>query len=178
MNLKELPAKKTVKLLALVLTSLLIASVSAAVYYSMNMQPTVTIDQAVVYFEEGSDTGYVSLGTNSTYVSLTLKAYPNVTLTYDDPLNLTNTDASAHNVRLRHVSITPDGTADVANFTFINFTLNSVDFDYTVSGNNWNTPSDMSYQSLGATTEWVVKVETKAVAGAMDAISEIGRAHV
>jgi len=175
MNWKELPAKKTVKLLALVLTSLLIASVSAAVYYSMSMVPTVTIAQAAVIFEAGADDSSsacnVTVGTNSTYASLSLKAYPNATLTYTEPLNISNTDtSSAKNVRLSHVSITPDGTTDVANFTFINFTLNSQDFDYTVSGNDWQTPSDMSYQSLGASTEWAVMIETRAVAGATSGI--------
>lgn len=171
MEIRKMLFRKEMKLVTLLLTAMLIASASAAVYYSLSMTSTVTIDQAVVYFEEGSDAGYVSLGTNNTYVSLSLSAYPNVTLTYDDPLNITNTDSSAHEVRLRHVSVTPaSGNADVGNFTFINFTLNGVDFDYTTSGNNWNTPSDMSYQSLGATTEWAVKVETRAVAGATDGI--------
>jgi len=170
MNWKELPAKKTMKLLTLLLTSLLIASVSAAVYYSMVMEPTVTIYTAAVIFEAGADDSSnacnVTVDTDPTYVSLALKAYPNVTLTYTEPLNISNTDNSAHNVYLSHVSITPDGTADVANFTFINFTLNSQDFDYTVSGNNWQTPSDMSPQSLPASTEWIVTIETRAAAGA------------
>jgi len=179
MNWKELPAKKTVKLLTLLLTSLLIASVSAAVYYSMSMVPTVTIAQAAVIFEAGADDSStacnVTVGTNSTYASLSLKAYPNATLTYTEPLNISNTDASsAKNVRLSHVSITPNATTDVANFTYINFTLiqpngNPVagsDFDYTVSGNNWQAPSDMTYASLAASTEWAVMIETRAVAGA------------
>jgi len=183
LNWKELPAKKTVKLLALVLTSLLIASVSAAVYYSMSMVPTVTIAQAAVIFEVGADDTSnacnVTVDTDPTYASLALKAYPNATLTYTEPLNISNTDTtSAHMVRLSHVSIDPNATADVANFTFINFTLiqpngNPVagsDFDYYTSGNNWTAPSDMTYTSLGASTEWAVKIETRAVAGASTGI--------
>jgi len=163
--------RKTLDLIVLLMISVFVISASAAVYYSIEMQPTVTIDQAVVYFEEGSDAGYVSLGANSTYVSLALSAYPNVTLTYDDPLNITNTDSSAHYVRLRHVSITPtSGNADVGNFTFINFTLNGVDFDYTTTGDNWDAWPTMGDQSLAATTEWAVKIETRAAAGATDAI--------
>jgi hypothetical protein len=106
------------------------------------------------------------------YVSLAIKAYPNATLVYEEPLNISNTDSSAHNIRLRHVSISPtSGSASISNFTFINFTLNSVNFDYTTTGDTWNTPSDMSYQSLPGNTEWSVKVETKAAAGATEAIS-------
>ncbi len=168
-------------MLILTLISIIVVSVSAATYYSVVMEPTVTISQATVIFEQGDDwpTGS-SMGTNSTYVSLAIKAYPNATLTYDEPLNISNTDGSAHNVRLRHVSITPtSGAASVSNFTFINFTLiqpdgNPVtgsDFDYTTSGDTWSTPSDMTYQSIGATSEWAVKIETKAAAGATDALT-------
>jgi len=171
--MRELLSKKPVKFLTLLLTAMLVASASAAVYYSLSMQPTVTISQATVIFEQGGDwpTGS-SLGTNSTYVSLAIKAYPNATLTYDEPLNISNTDSSAHDVRLRHVSIAPaSASASVSNFTFINFTLNSVDFDYTTTGDTWNTPSDMSYQSLSDNTEWALKIETKAAAGATDALT-------
>lgn len=173
MDVRKIRYKRPLKLLTLLVTSMLIATASAAVYYSMNMQPTVTISQATVIFEEGTDWPGGSMGTNSTYVSLTIKAYPNATLTYDEPLKIKNTDlSSAHNVRLRHISITPaSGSASVSNFTFIDFTLNSVDFDYTTTGDAWNTPSDMAYQSLPANTAWAVKIETKAAAGATDALT-------
>jgi len=179
-ELREILSKKPVKFLTLLLTAMLIATASAAVYYSINMQPTVTISQATVIFEQGDDWPGGSMGTNSTYVSLTIKAYPNATLTYDEPLNISNTDSSAHNVRLSHVSITPaSASASVSNFTFINFTLiqpngNPVtgsDFDYTTSGDTWSTPSDMTYQSLAGNTDWAVKIETRAAAGATDALT-------
>lgn len=151
---------------------MLISSVSAAIYFSLTVQPTVTITQASVVFEQGDDwPSGSSMGDNSTYVLLSLKAYPNATLTYEEPLNISNIDSSAHNVRLRHVSITPASGSSVSNFVFINFTLNGVGFDYVVSGTNWVTPSDMSYQSLSASTEWALKVETKAVAGATDGVT-------
>jgi len=171
---------KSIKMMILTLISLLVVSASAAVYYSLVMEPTVTISQATVSFEQGDDwpTGS-SMGTNSTYVSLAIKAYPNATLTYDEPLNISNTDGSAHDIRLRHVSITPASGSSVSNFTFINFTLiqpngNPVtgsNFDYTTSGDTWTTPSDMTYQSLGANIEWAVKIETKAAAGATGALT-------
>jgi len=172
MDFKKLPFKKSLRLLTLFLTSMLIATASAAVYYSMNMQVTVTISQATVIFEEGSDwpTGS-EMGANSTYVSLSIKAYPNVTLTYEEPLNISNTGSSARNVKLKHVSITPASGDGVSNFTFINFTLNGVDFDYTTTGNTWNTPSDMTYQLLSGNTEWRVKIETRAAAGAIEGLT-------
>lgn len=171
---------KSVKMLILTLMSIVVVSVSAITYYSVVMEPTVSISQAVISFVQGDDwTTGSSMGTNNTYVSLDISAYPNATLTYEELVNISNTDASVHNVRLSHVSIIPNGIPSVANFTFINFTLiqpdgNPVagsDFDYTTSGNSWNTPSAMGYQNLAASTQWVVKIETRAAAGASDGIS-------
>jgi hypothetical protein len=181
-NLRELPAKKTVKLLALVLTSLLIASVSAAVYYSMFMEPKVTTAAADVYFVAGGDStaaGATGYGTNGTWVRLaSLKAYPNVTLTYEEAINITNGGSGWHEIRLRHSSISPNGTSDVGNFTSITFKLIAAngtqvggDFSYTVTGNNWNAPSDMFYQGIPAGETWAVRVETVAVSGALPDIS-------
>ena len=168
MNLKGIPFKKPVKLVILLMTSLLIAGASATIYYSMNMRPTVTITTAKVRFDQGTDWpgGSSSLSSDKTFVTLDINAYPNATLTYDEPLVINNTDGSAHQVRLSHVSITPNASASVSNFTFINFTLNGVDFDYTTSDDNWNAPDDMTYQNMPQNTEWAVKIETKAAAGA------------
>jgi hypothetical protein len=157
---------------------MLIATASAAVYYSLTIVPTVTISAAPVRFVQGKDWPSNSLmGTNSTSVSLALKAYPNATLTYQQPLNISNTDTSAHSVRLRHVSITPaSGSASVSNFTFINFTLIQPNgttvssFDYTTSGKNWTTPL-MSYQNLAENTEWTVEIQTRAAAGATNGLT-------
>lgn len=164
---------KSVKMLILMLMSLIIISASAAVYYSMTMQPTVTIAEAVVRFDQGSDWTDAggSMGTNNTYVSLSIKAYPNATLTYDQPIIINNTDSAAHDVRLSHVSITPASGNSVSNFTLIRFTLNSVTFEYTTTTDTWNTPTDMSYQTLPANTEWDLKIETEAAAGATDALT-------
>jgi len=156
---------------------MLIASASAAVYYSLTMEPKVTISQASVQFAQGSDWSKVagSIGTNNTWCSLSLKAYPNATLTYEQPLNISNTAGTSKNIKLRHVSISPDsGDASVSNFTFVKFVLldasgNAVSggsFNYTTSGDTWNLPSSMSYKTIPATTEWTVWIETKAAAGA------------
>jgi len=165
--------------LTLLLTSMLIATASAAVYYSMIMQPVVTITGAVIVFAQGDDWPSGStMGTNNTWVSLALNAYPNATLTYEEPLNVSNTDSADHSFRLRHVSITPpNGNPDVGNFTFINFVVKNAagnsqaSFNYTRTGNNWNTPSTTSYMILPANTQWIIYVETKAAAGAAEDIA-------
>ncbi|NWF97259.1 MAG: hypothetical protein HXY34_14065 [Candidatus Thorarchaeota archaeon] len=113
------------------------------------------------------------MGANATWVSLALKAYPNATLTYEQPLNVSNTDSVSHTFRLRHVSITPaSGQPEIGNFTFINFIVmdtagvSQASFNYTITGTTWNTPSPTSYLTLPGSTQWIIYVETKATAGA------------
>jgi len=95
MQLKGIALKKEMKLLGLLLTSLLIASASAAVYYSMEMRSNVTTATPFVKFTAGNDSteaGAAYYATDGTYVQLAgLKAYPNATLTYDQAINITNT---------------------------------------------------------------------------------------
>jgi len=138
------------------------------------MQPVVSITSAAVFFVSGNDgTGVANLGANSTYVSLALKAYPNITLTYEQPLNISNTDGVSHTFRLRHISITPaNGDAQVGNFTFVNFVVQNTagvaqgSFNYTTNILDWNTPSAMSPMTLPANTQWIIYIETRAVGGA------------
>jgi hypothetical protein len=180
LNIRNVRVRKSAKFLILLLISLIIALANAAIFYSLSMQPSVSISSAgKVIFVSGSDFPAGSLlGTPATWVYLNLTAYPNATLTYEQPLNISNTDtADSHNFRLRHVAITPaSGTASVGNFTFINFVvLNTTgvsqgSFNYTVSGTNWALPSTTSYLSLPASTEWIIYVQTQAVAGASSGI--------
>jgi hypothetical protein len=174
LNLKKITRKRSLSLIILLIASSLIATASAAVYYSMVMQPSVTVSNATISFAQGNDWPAGStLGSNSTWVSLTLKAYPNATLYYDQPLNITNTDAASHTFRLRHISITPaSGTSSVGNFTFFNFVVENTagtsqaSFNYTTTGNTWTTPASTAYLTLPANTQWIIYVETRAAASA------------
>jgi hypothetical protein len=180
MNLKKISSKKSITLLTLILASILISTASAAVYYSMIAQPAVTITAAPIVFAQGNDWPSDStLGSNGTWVSLALKAYPNATLAYDQPLNVSNTDSSSHTFRLRHVSITPaSGNSQVSNFTSINFVVENTagtaqaSFNYTTGGTTtWTTPSTTSYLTLPAGTQWIIYVSTVATAGANSGIT-------
>jgi hypothetical protein len=173
-EIRRVQLLKRSTLITLVLASALIATAFAAVYYSLTMQPDVTITPATISFAQGADwpTGS-TLGANSTWARLALKAYPNATMVYEKPVNISNTDTSAHTFRLRHVSITPaTGTASVSNFTFIRFVIRNTvgasqaSFNYTTSTDTWTTPSTTGYLSLPASTQWAVYVETKAAANA------------
>jgi hypothetical protein len=182
MNLGKITVKKPLKLLVILLSWMIVATASAAVYYSMYMEPSVTTSVADVCFVAGGDSGAAGAtgyAANGTWVRLaSLKAYPNCTVTYDEAINITNQGSSWHEFRLRHSSISPDGTSDVANFTSIKFQLFAPngtqyggDFAYTVTGNNWNAPANMAYQGIPAGEEWAILAEIEAVAGAWAGIT-------
>jgi hypothetical protein len=156
---------------------MLVVAASAAIYYTMLAQSAATVGTASVYFTAGEDSsGILTLGTNDTFASLSLSAYPNVTLYYDQAVNLTAT--AAKQVRLRHVSISPgDSDPSVSNFTSIVFRLIKADgteagsLSYTATGTNWDEPTQTSYANIGAGEEWIIEVETKATAGANTGVS-------
>jgi len=153
---------------------MLVATVGAIAYYSMTMQPSITVNAAPVRFASGGDwTSGSLLGDNGTWVRLAFKAYPNATFIYEDPLNLTNVDTSSHQFRLRHVSITPaTGNQQVSNFTAINFVVKNNagtvqgSFNYTTTIDTWNTPSTTTWFTLPASAKWIIYVETKGAAKA------------
>jgi len=173
---RETLSKKPLKFLTLLLTAMLIATASAAVYYSLSMQPSVTISEAVVKFVAGTDWPGGNMGVNGTWCTISLKAYPNATLTYDEPLNLSNTAGSNKTFHLTYQSGLVDGWS-AANWTFVNFTIMDAsgsavsggDFDFYTTGTGaataWQTPT-MSDLEIPATTQWTIKVETKAAEGA------------
>ena len=164
--------RKYLDLMVLLMISVFVITASALVYYSLPMVSSTTVTAAVVAFKGGADwDASWTMGTNNTHCSLALKAYPNATLTYEEPLNLTNsgTDVS---IRLRTVSISPaSGNQQVNNFTFINFTLYDEtgtfkgSLNYTTTGNDWSTPT-MGFTAMDANDEWYMVIQTKAEAGA------------
>jgi hypothetical protein len=55
MEIKKMLFRKEMKLVTLLLTSLLIASASAATYLSLTITSTISVYKSNVYFVEGSD---------------------------------------------------------------------------------------------------------------------------
>lgn len=168
--------RKSLDLIVLLVISMLIIAASAAIYYAMLAQTTATVAVASVYFSTGDDSsGILTLGDNDTYASLSLDAYPNVTLYYDQAVNLTAT--AAKDVQLRHVSINPNDPS-VSNFTSVVFRLIQADgtevgtLTYTTTGDVWTEPATPTgYVAIGAGEEWTIKVEIKAAAGANTGVS-------
>jgi hypothetical protein len=158
--------KRPIKLLALLLTSMLIATTSAATYYSLVMQPQVTTATPMIKFSSGIDTPSGSI-VNNAYCLLALNSYPNATLTYGDAVNLTNTDsAKAHSVQLTPISIWPNSTTKAGNWTSIKFYLFAqnntqiTSLSYTQSGGIWTSSGTTSYYSIPPSQVWYIEVQT------------------
>jgi len=173
MEIRKILSRKEMKLVTLLLTSLLIASGSAAVYYSLSMTSTITTYPAAVWFEKGVDNGTagVSLSASKTVATLTLlRAYPNATYTYTDPLRVRNNGSVPYLIRLRPVSLSGNDTE----FVFVKFLLRNgtsessptlLTLDYECNGTDWTIPSTTSQVSIPANnpdTEWAITVLTKA----------------
>ncbi len=163
---------KSVKMLILTLMSILVVSVSAATYYSLIMTSTAVVYKSNVYFKVGADNGtkglVVTLGSQNTTVTLTgIRAYPNVTFTYTNPVIVRNnaTSGSAPSIRLAP-STDPSGNAD--DFEFIRFLLNATNvgdrrwLNYTSNGATWSSTGTSSWVSLPNNTEWSIVIMTKA----------------
>ena len=161
--------KKWLDFLVLLLVSTIVVSVSAAVYYSLNMTSTITTAANDVYFVEGpdNDTAGVTIFNDAKSATLSLlKAYANMTMTYDDPIRVRNNNTgTAFTVRLRPIS--RSGGAQY--FSFICFTLNTttpVSLNYTSNGASWTDPSATDFVTVNANTEYRVTVQTMASATA------------
>lgn len=175
--IKDIRLKKSTKFLILLLTSILVGTANAAIFYSLTMQPQVTVSTPVIKFAIAPDEPLGST-VHDAWCCLTAKSYPNATLTYEKAVYLNNTDdVNSHSFRLRCVSITPEnGTSDVANWDSIKFLVyNSSGYvfslDFIVSGNNWTlSPSSgqTNYYSIPKSTGWWIRLETLSPATASE----------
>jgi len=172
-NLRGKPIKRSLKFLTLLLTSMLIASVSAAMYYSLTMSSTIAVYQAEVYFVVGGDNGtkglVVTINSPKTTATLTgLRAYPNASFTYTDPVRVRNNGSVTAQLRL-----SPDvnPSANPEDFVYVKFQLYAATagdrkwLNYTSNGVSWTSPSgptSWTTTGIGASAEWPIYVYTKA----------------
>jgi hypothetical protein len=160
--------KKSLKIVTLLISALLIATASATIYYSLSVDGTATVDDTYpVALVAGADIGGGSV-TGGRTATLAVSAYLGVTLTYENVLTVDN-GATTPSVRLRHVSI-DDTYAD--DFVFINIVLldgsgNQKGYlNYTVSGSASVLTSDTDWEAMAADANWNIRIETQAAATA------------
>jgi len=168
--------RKTLDLIVLLIISAFVITVSAQVYYSLSMTSTAGVFGTDVYFVIGGDNGTAGLnvviGSNGTTATLTgLRAYPDITFTYGDPVKVKHNGTVAADIRLAPSSI----SGGEPNFVFVNFILNATgvgtrSLNYTSNGSTWSDTGTSQWISMPATdpdTEWSIIIQTKAVAGAV-----------
>ena len=113
MGLNKLKTKKSLKIVTLLATSLIIASVSAATYSELYIYGTsIGIASAAVQFTEGDDTATLGGGDaiNSAGTTVTFDSFPNIepgaTATYPEAVNITNGAGAAKTITVTVDSIT------------------------------------------------------------------------
>jgi len=157
------------------LASILVGTANAAIFYSLTMQPQVTVSTPVIKFASAPDEPSGSTVYDA-WCRLTAKSYPNATLTYEKAVYLNNTDGvNPHSFMLRYVSISPSNSTSVANWNSIKFLVyNSSGYvfslNFTVSSNNWilaPSSGQTGYYSIPKSTGWWIRLETLSPATAI-----------
>ena len=175
MNLNTLKNKKSLKIAILLLSSLLIAGVSASTYYTMLMTTNVSVSSGnLVVFSPGTDWGSSTMGDGNQTCTLALSGGNGTIATYPDPVTINNTDASnGYTINLQ--LITWDGNAQ-SELNYINVTVyndnaagtQQGDTIYLVPGGvgQVETTGDLSIPASGTwRVEWVIYWKSTAQTG-------------
>jgi len=172
--------KKSLKLITLLISALLIATASASVYNYMYMQNSnIAAEAAKVKFTTtgaGDATAAgATVGTNGTYVSFnSMAGWPNSTRTYQAAIGIENTAASAYTIELKF-DLAGDWSGQTANVESITVIVRN-----TAGGTQYGTTitvgtagSSTGTFSLPATTTYVVEwnIKWKATALSTDKVS-------
>lgn len=176
--------KKAIKLIALLITSLLIGFASVAAYSELFMYGTdITIGTAGVYFVDGANTtdiGSISgAGTEVTFDTITIE--PGETRTYIQAVNITNSAGSPKTINMSFVSLSGPWST---NFDYINVTMfNSTGTQKGNSVEIVSSGSNVTYSGAASlpngqewTIRWIIKAKLTAVQN--DAISITFRVKV
>ncbi|MCJ7560860.1 hypothetical protein MUO79_09650 [Candidatus Bathyarchaeota archaeon] len=132
MNVNSIKNKKSLKIAILLLSSLLIAGVSASTYYTMLMTGNVSVSGGnKVYFSPGTDWSG-TMGDGNQTCTLTLSGGNGTIATYPDPVTINNTDTSPHALNLKLDSWTGDTQAQL---NYINITMYNAASGGTKQGN-------------------------------------------
>lgn len=172
----KLNYKKSLKLIALLITSLIIATVAADTYSELFMYGSdITIGTAKVAFTNGGNTTSISsagispAGTEVTFNSIA-SIEPGETRTYEQAVNITNGATGPKTITIDFVSVTGDFETD---FDYVNITMinasgapkgNSIEI---ISGGSDVTTTGGVSMTNGEvwTVSWIIKAKTDATSG-------------
>ena len=173
MDIRKILFRKELKLATLLLTAMLIASASAAMYYSLTVTSTIEVYGADVYLVEGldnqtSNTVVLKLDSTNTTATVTgLRAYPNMTFTYEN-VTMVRNNATTGTTQIRLApDVAPSGNA--TDFVYVKFMLNGTSarwLNYTSDGSTWSNTGTTNWITIPTSTQWPVVIMTKANATA------------
>jgi len=156
--------KKSLKLITLLLSSLLIAFVSAQTFSELYMRATpITVSSADVVFTGGGDTATIGQiyygGTEVNFTGMQVKQ--GETQTYQEAVNITNNASLAKNITLTVISTSGNLTA----FNYVNVSVIDENGDlkgqsiYISTGSNTTTTGKIAMDNG---KEWAVRWEISA----------------
>jgi len=155
MNAKKIRSMKALKFLGLLISAILIATVSAALYDYMYLDANVSVDGIYLKWVNGTD-GY-DAGTSISGLTATLGTLsgpPNGTRVYPDPVRLNNTHTSSPKTFNITVSAVSGDTANMSSIIvrIYNMTDSASVANFTV----WNVTkgTGATELSIGAQEEW------------------------
>jgi len=175
MKLNTLKNKKSLKIVTLLVSSLIIATVAADSYSELFMHgSSITIGTASVTFTNGGNTtslssaGISSAGTEVTFNTIPA-IEPGATVTYEEAVNITNGATASKDVTIDLYSLTGDFDS---NFDYINITMigdnstaqgNSIEIVSSASGSNVTSTgaAPMAVGDVWA-VRWIIKAKTDA----------------
>jgi len=158
----KLDLRKSTKLVIVIISSLLIASVSATVYNYMYQDATIGVEAMSLEWLAGTDATDAGTQIDEATASLTdMKGPPNGTREYTDPLRVNNTGASSTTFDLLIDQISGDtGEMDSVYVRLYNVT-NSASMGNLTVWSGGAQGSDLTSLTITADTEWRFQWEIK-----------------
>ena len=162
MNLEKIRFKKALKLITLLLTSLLIAGVSAATYYSMNINGTITVKTAPIIWVKGSNSN-ATITLAGDLATVTLSVVNGTAQNFTSCLYLKNQGSHAYSLNFTTITALSSAsfsTAKVLIYTNSTETYTGNELDLTTT----STPSNGNSLVAGAAFSLVFDISTAASA--------------
>ena len=154
MNVKKIRSMKALKFLGLLISAMIIATVSAALYDYMYLDADVGVEGIALKWINGTDGGTAGTSISGLTATLTnLKGPPNGTRVYPDPVRLNNTETSSKTFNITVSAV----SGDTANMSSIIVRIyNMTDSASVANVTVWNGTKGTGVTGLtiGAEEEW------------------------
>jgi hypothetical protein len=155
MDIKQIRAKKSMKLLFLLLTALVIGAASATTYSYLYMNGTVTVGtQQLVWIKDGTTI-------SGSTVAMSFSVQPAIPQWFNQSLYLKNVDGSSHNAT---ISVT--ATTLGSDFTYANMYAYNANSSALLHTFNLKTTNTYAFSSLASNYAYLINFGINATASA------------